>query len=355
MEPGPAARRDRLRRRIAEAGLDALLVIHPPNVRYLSGFTGSSCALLVEVDAGTLLVTDGRYEEQAVEAAGADRLITRGDGWLAERVGGLARLGVESAHVSWQRVRELRRLLPGVEVVPTDGYIEALRRRKDDAELELLRRACTVTAAAWEAMLGWLAPGMTEREVAGRLTGELVDHGADDRAFVPIVASGPNSARPHHRPTDRRLQAADVLKVDFGALIDGYHADMTRVAAFGDPGPELRRVHAAVRAAQEDGIAAVSAGTTAGAVDDACRRRLAAEDLADRFVHSTGHGVGLEIHEEPILRAGSGARLDDRMAVTVEPGAYLPGLGGIRIEDVVVVTSSGAVVLTPASRDLVVL
>lgn len=346
-------RTQRLRARLGDAGLDALLVTTAVNVRYLTGFTGSVAALLVPAGETTsVLAVDDRYAEQArAETEAVELVVTRTDDWLAERAG-TGRVGLESNAVPWDRVRSLAELLPG-EVVPAPGHVEALRERKDPAELAAIRRACAITDEAFTSLCGWLAPGVSERGVARWLQHTLTGLGAHDRAFEMIVAGGPNSARPHHRPGERAIAAGDLLKVDFGALVDGYHADMTRTLALGDPDPELARVHELVRAANEAGLAAVTDGASAGAVDAACRDTISAAGYGERFTHSTGHGVGLQIHEAPSLRPDGRATLRAGMAVTVEPGVYLPGLGGVRIEDTVAVTGGEADVLTRSSKDLV--
>ena len=346
-------RRERLRDRLGEAGLDALLVSTRVNVRYLTGFTGSVAALLVHAASTTpVLAVDDRYAEQAAaETDGVELVITRTDDWLAERADN-GRVGLESDAVSWDRARALAEALPG-ETVPAPGHVEALRVRKDHGELAAIRRACALTDEAFAGLCGWLHPGVTERDVARWLQHTLTGLGAQDRAFAMIVASGPNSARPHHRPGERAVTAGDVVKVDFGALVEGYHADMTRMLAIGDPDPELTRVHEVVRAANEAGVAAVTDGAGAGAVDAAAREVIAAAGYGERFPHGTGHGLGLQIHEAPSLRPGAGATLRTGMAVTVEPGVYLPGLGGVRIEDTLAVTDGEPDVLTRSGRALV--
>lgn len=349
-----AERRAALRARLDEAGLGALLVTKLVNVRYLSGFTGSAGRLLVTAD-GAVLATDGRYLEQAAGEVGDLPVIDgRGTDWISERLGG-GRLGLESHDLSWDAARALTEALEPVEVVPAPGHVEALRQHKDDAETALVARACAATDAAFAALLAFLAPGRTEREVARRLGDCLLDAGADSIAFPSIVASGPNGARPHHTPGERRLARGDLITLDFGAAVGGYASDMTRTVALGPPPSELREVYELVRVAQDAGVAAVRDQAAAGEVDAACREVITAGGHGERFVHPTGHGLGLEIHEEPILRGGSAARLARRMAVTVEPGVYLPGLGGVRIEDTVVVTADAAQILTLSPKELVVL
>lgn len=355
-----ASRRDALRRRVRGAGLPALLVTTLVNVRYLTGFTGSNARVLVTADGeADLFVTDGRYREQAdAEVADMPRAVNPPSGWLRECLGERDALGVESQHLAWDDVRDLRRHLGDVTVTPAPDHVEALRQTKDDTEVAALRRACRIADQAFTALVGWVRPGMTERAVAVRLERTMVDLGAQGPSFDTIVAGGPHSAVPHHRPGGRQLRPGDLLKVDFGALVDGYHSDMTRTVAIGEPDARLRRVHDVVRQAQAAGLAVVVSGTGAAEVDRACREVIDAAGHRDHFTHGTGHGVGLEIHEPPLLSPRGVAKLAGRMAVTVEPGVYLPGLGGVRIEDTVVVGSGGAAgpeFLTHSPRDLLVL
>lgn len=350
-----AGRRAALRRRLDAAGLDALLVTRLINVRYLTGFTGSAGRLLVTADgAADLLATDGRYREQAAaQVTDIERHESRGTAWLRDRLGARRRLGVESHALTWDAARALVEDLDGVEVVPAPGHVEVLRTGKDDAELALIRRACAATDAALTAVLADLRTGVSERDLARQLDDALRD-GADGPAFPTIVATGPNTARPHHQPGDRLLTPGDPVLVDLGAVVDGYAADLTRTVVLGRPDPGWRRLHDVVRDAQRAGVAAAVAGTTAGAVDAACRDRITAAGLGEHVVHPSGHGLGLEVHEEPVLREGATARLHARTAITVEPGVYVPGLGGVRIEDTVVVGAGGAApeVLTRAPTGL---
>ncbi len=336
--------------------LDALLVTKLVNIRYLSGFTGSAGGLLVGAGKD-VLATDGRYLEQAAEEAPDVELLDgRGLEWVGKRLEAGTRLGVESHSLTWEEGLALSAALPEIEVIPAPRHVETLRQRKDDTELALIARACTATDAAFAALLGWLAPGFTEREVARQLADELLKAGADDPAFSPYIAGGSNGARPHHQGGHRRLQRGDLVTLDFGACVDGYGSDMTRTVALGEPAHELRAVYDVVREAQTAGIETVADGVEAGTADAACREVIVAAGYGKAFVHGTGHGLGLEVHEEPILRAGATARLADRMTVTVEPGVYLPGLGGVRIEDTVAVTRAApATILTRSSKDLVIL
>lgn len=347
------ARLARLRSRMDDCGLAALLVTRPVDLRWLTGFTGSAGKALVPRRGRPVLVIDGRYTERAAEEAVAWRVVTeRGWDWLARHHRAAEELAVQADDLSWATVRELRRRSPTLSLRATTGIVEGLRQIKDPAEIAALRQACAITDRAFHAALEWLGTGLAENEVARRLVADMIELGAEGPAFDPIVASGPNGSRPHHATGRRRIQTGDLVTMDFGALIDGYHADMTRTVAVGHPDPDLRGVYDLVRRAQQAGVEAVADGVAVAEIDAACRVMIADAGHAEHFLHPTGHGVGLAIHEDPILRASTTGTLADRMTVTVEPGVYLPGLGGVRIEDVVLVGPAGAERLTTAPREL---
>lgn len=380
--PNHAARRAAVAADVADAGLDWLLVTHLPNVCYLTGFTGSSGAVLLGSGGEARFATDGRYAVQADEQVGAlATTIARGDDWLGQAVPAGARLGLESHRVSWDRARDLAARLDGREVVPAGEVVEPRRAVKDDGELARLRAAAAATDAAFADLAAWLAdmtfpepdsaprsaPGaghvaagsaeaVTEVRVARQLDDRLVAHGADGPAFPTIVAAGEHGARPHHQPTDRPLRHGDLVTVDGGARRHGYCADMTRLVAVGGltaVDGRLADAVAALTAAQQAGVSTAGDGVAAHEVDAACRSTLAAADLAEAFAHGTGHGIGLEVHEAPRVAASSAATLMANMVCTVEPGVYLPGIGGARIEDVVAVTADGAERLTTTPRDVI--
>lgn len=364
-----AARRRRIAADLAGIGVDQLLVTQRANVCYLTGFTGSAGAVLLDSGGDARLVTDGRYATQAgEEAPDLPVTVTRGDGWLEEAVPAGARLGLESHVVSWDRARGLADRLAGCEIVPAGAVVEDHRAVKDDAELACLRAAASATDAGFGHLVAWLreasasgdvaAGAVTERRVAAVLEQAFLAHGGDAVAFPTIVAAGAHGARPHHRPGERPLGRGDLVTVDAGAQVGGYHADMTRLVAVGGleaVGDRLAGVVEAVAAAQRAGVAAVGDGVAAADVDAACRQVLAHAGLAEAFVHGTGHGVGLEVHEAPRVGATSTAILACGMVCTVEPGVYLPGVGGARIEDVVAVTADGGQRLTTTPRDVVVI
>jgi Xaa-Pro aminopeptidase len=243
--------------------------------------------------------------------------------------------------------------LDGTELVTTEHEVEHLRWVKDRSEIDVLQAAQDATDRAFDEILRILALGMSEREAARELADAMVRAGADGLAFESIVAFGEAASQPHHEPTHRRLMEGDVIKLDFGALVAGYHADMTRTVAFGAPRPELRKVHDVVRQAQEAGIDAVREGVTGGEVDAAARSVIEGAGYGSRFAHGLGHGVGLEIHEGPGLRREGTDVLPAGAVVTVEPGVYIPAMGGVRIEDMVEVTEDGCRVLGSSTRELI--
>ncbi len=343
-------------------GIDVLVVSHLPNVRYLSGFTGSN-GILALSRSGAHLVTDGRYTLQAArECPGVQVSILSGSYASpapviasAARELGAGRGGFEADVVTFQGHADLAAAAEGVDLVPTRGIVERLRWVKDAEEIAAIQAAQDVTDAAFDAILGTLAAGMTERAVAFELEAAMRRAGADAPGFDTIVAFGPNAAEPHHRPTDRPLARGDLVKMDFGALVDGYHSDMTRTVAFGEPGGRAREVYGAVWEAQRAGVDALVSGATGGHVDTVARDAVAAAGFAEAFTHGLGHGVGLEIHEGPSLRRDGADVVPVDSVVTVEPGVYLDGEFGVRIEDMVRVTSAGPSVMAASPKDLLVL
>jgi Xaa-Pro dipeptidase len=337
--------------------LDGLLVTRTENVRYLSGFTGSNGAVLLTREDAPVLCTDGRYVLQAAgEAPDLEVLeASRVAAALVERAAasGRRRLGFEAHHVSVELLRTLGPAADGrVELVPAGRPVERLRAVKDAAEVGALRRACAATDQAFEAVLVTLSAGMTELDAEWALLSALRAAGADGPSFPSIVAFGPNAAIPHHQPSDRRLADGDLVKLDFGALVDGYHADMTRTVVIGSASGWQRELHAEVQTIQADLADAVAPGVVPAHLDAEMRSRITA--AGHPVAHGLGHGVGLEIHEDPFLTDGSpAAPLEAGMVVTIEPGIYLAGRGGVRIEDSILVTADGHESLTTSPRELV--
>jgi Xaa-Pro aminopeptidase len=354
------ARRRRAQSMVRELDADSVLVTAAPNVRYLTGLASSNAALLLPADGEGLLATDSRYALAAQRDAPDLELLTersvevRLAAEAAHR--GVRKLAFEAHEMTVERHAEVAARAEGVITIPFGRKIEELRTVKDQSELELLATACRITAQALADALPQIRPGLSERSLGSLLDYRMTQLGADRPAFDTIVASGPNGAIPHHAPTDRPLRRGDLVTMDFGALYGGYHADMTRTVAVGKPSEWQRDIYDLVAEAQRAGIEALEVGAEIGAVDAAARDVIEAAGHAGHFQHGLGHGVGLEIHEAPIMGYGRTGKLEDRVPVTVEPGVYLPGKGGVRIEDVLVVTAGGgARILTSATRELLVL
>jgi Xaa-Pro aminopeptidase len=365
-----SARHARLRASFAALGVDALVVGHAPNLRYLTNHTGTA-GLAVVTERGVVLLVDFRYQtavEMRQASAGACPELTvwhvpgSYDVALADCLASLdARtVGFESAHVTvarhaaWDRACRARDL--PLALVPTDRAVEQLRVIKDDEEAARLRAAATGLTPVAEAAMQAVRPGVAEKEVAGVIEAALRAAGYERPAFDTIVASGPNAALPHHRAGERKLVEGDLVVLDFGGVLDGYCSDLTRTVSVGTPSSDALRVHAAVLAAQRAAIDAVRPGVLASLVDAAARQVLEAKGLGEAFGHGTGHGLGLEVHEDPrVARATAdspSAPLEAGMVLTVEPGAYLAGWGGVRIEDDVLVTPTGSETLTSVPREL---
>ncbi|HVB93769.1 MAG TPA: Xaa-Pro peptidase family protein [Acidimicrobiales bacterium] len=369
-------RLDRLRHAFddVEAGgvaVEALLVTTPANIRWLTGFSGSAGLLLVTAERA-VLTTDGRYRTQSVEqlaAAGVGDEVTIVVGGvqaqrdaLAGAAGSAVRIGLEADHVTWGAQRSWAEIFAPAELLPTRGVIEGLRVVKDAGEILRMERAAAIADQGLAAVLPMLAavgsPNGSARPLTESGFAAALDHamrlaGAEDSAFETIVASGDNSAKPHARPGNRQIRPGDPVVVDFGAIFDGYRSDMTRTFCVGgEPTGELARVFAVVAESQRAGVGAVHPGIETGAVDLVCRRVIDDAGWGERFEHGTGHGVGLDIHEAPSVGPGSTAILSPGAVITVEPGVYLPGTGGVRIEDTLVVTEDGSRSLTQFPKEV---
>ena len=356
-------RLDRLRAAFGDHEIDALVVTTLPNVRYLTGFSGSAAVLIVTEDLA-VLTTDGRYRTQSAEqlqrAGAADVEITIGTGAEQRRAAlaaldaaNVGRIGLEAGNVTWSGQRSWADLLGGDKLVPTANAVEALRERKDAAEIARMERAAAIADAALFEVLPLLSQGISEEHFALELDTAMRRGGAESTAFETIVAAGENSAKPHHHPGSRRINGGDPVVVDFGATFEGYRSDMTRTFCVdAEPEGELARIFEVVQTSQAAGAAAVRPGIAAKEVDDICRRIITDAGWAERFEHGTGHGVGLDIHEAPTVSQLGTAILAPGFVVTVEPGVYVPGHGGVRVEDTLVVTEDGARPLTRFTKDI---
>ncbi|MEQ7122934.1 aminopeptidase P family protein [Actinopolymorpha sp. B11F2] len=355
-----AARRERLRSVLAGTDVPAALVSALVNVRYLSGFTGSNAALLVAVDGTCVLATDGRYGDQAAaECPDVDIVVDRR--LLPVLVQHaveipVTRLGVETHALTVDALAAIHSDHAGLETPTLARAVEGLRIEKDDTELDHIRTACAMSCRALEGLLGTTLLGRTERAIARDLEYRMYAEGAEGLAFATIVASGPHAAIPHHQPTDRELERGDFLTIDFGARHAGYHADCTRTFVVGgEPVEWQREIYDVVRTAQRAARHAVAPGAKLADVDAAARDVVAEAGYGERFTHGLGHGVGLQIHEDPFFARTAEGKLGGRAPVTVEPGIYLPDRGGVRIEDTVIVRGGRPELLTPTTRDLLVL
>jgi Xaa-Pro aminopeptidase len=364
--PDWPARLGLLRDHCARHGLDAFVVSTPHNLTYLCGFRGSA-GLLVSTPRDEHLIVDGRYQTAAMELLQANRLTgmevvrveRRYDLTLGALLGRLkvGRVAFEAEHVTVATLGGWERAVGNVVWQPTEKVIEERRAIKDDFEIAVMRRGGRALSSVARELTTWVRPGRTETEVARDIDAAIDRAGFSAPAFPTIVASGPNSAHPHARPTGRRLERGDLVLLDFGGILDGYCVDLTRMAGLGRVESRAASLFDAVSDAQTAAIAAVRSGVPAAHVDTAARQVLEARGLGDAFLHATGHGLGLDVHEAPrIARAESGSAdvLEAGMVCTVEPGAYLDGFGGVRLEDDVLVTAEGCEVLTDAPRDLLV-
>jgi Xaa-Pro aminopeptidase len=358
-------RQIRLRSVFGENRLDALLVTHLPNVRYLCGFTGSAAVLLL-TEKGSVFFSDGRYTAQAraevrgarIAIAGKSPLIAAGE-WLAahrRKLGGnrRRRLGIEAEHLTVASYGRLAKLAGSdFRLQPSPALVEQARMVKDADEVERIRAAAALGAGLFETVLAAIRPGVKEAEVAAEMEYAARKAGADGMSFPTIIASGKRSALPHGQASEARIPSNGFVVCDFGVILSGYCSDRTRTIYVGRPSQEARRLYEAVREAEQAALDAVRPGRAVAEVDGAARKLLQKRGLAKYFTHSTGHGVGLEIHEAPRVAARQTEILRPGMVITVEPGVYLPGQWGIRIEDMVVVTEQGCEVLSPTSKELI--
>ncbi len=341
---------------LEESRVDAFLVTHLPNVRYLCGFTGSA-GVLAFAKPRFALFTDGRYTEQARQETAGARVVIKKKAALSASGEWVARararrVGVEAEHLTLSARAGLGKVLK-TPVKPMAGLVERLRMIKDPAELERIQRAVQLGSSLFQTAVQAIRPGASEASVAAELEYAARRAGAEGMAFETIVAAGPHAALPHWRASSQPIPNTGFVVLDFGVILSGYCSDMTRTMWVGKPDQAARDLYQAVLEAQLAGVEAVRPGTTTGEVDQAARRVLHKAGLSRYFTHSTGHGVGLEIHEAPRLARGQTEVLRPGMVVTIEPGAYIAGKGGVRIEDMVAVTENGHQVLTPTTKEFI--
>ncbi len=352
-------RLDRVRRQLAEHDANALLISNLPNIRWACGFTGSNGLLLVDPDEA-IFVTDGRYTEQArQEVEGAEVLIAK-EGLVsrlldAGQLEGMDRVVFQADHVTVSRYQKLEEHCPEITWIPASGLLTRQVAVKEDREILQIRRAQAVTEAVFDHILDVLEPGKSEREIAAEIIYDHLRRGAEKMAFDPIVASGPNGARPHARPTDRTLQEGDLVVIDMGCILDGYASDMTRTVALGEPSAAAREGYDVVRRAQKQAIEHARAGLTGKELDALARDCIEEAGMKEFFSHGLGHGIGLEVHEWPRASYSVEDELPAGVCVTIEPGVYVPEEEyGVRIEDIVVLRSDGVDNLTSVSKELII-
>lgn len=354
------SRLDRIRALMAERNLDALVISRPENRAYLSGFTGSTAWVLITAQ-GADLVTDFRYVEQAERESPAFQVVRATGAHYATLAELLAKteastIGFEGDFITFDEYGLYRDAMGSRQLVAATGLVESLRLVKDQEEQRLMAHAAEIADRAFGRILKVIAPGVVERDVAVELEYQMKKLGADGISFDIIVASGVRSSLPHGRASTKVIEAGNLVTLDFGALYQGYCSDMTRTVMVGEPTPKQREIYEIVLEAQSRGVAACRAGMTGKELDDVCRNYIAEKGYGTAFGHGTGHGVGRQIHEDPrVNQRGERQVLQPGMVVTIEPGIYLPGWGGVRIEDMVVVTETGCERLSKSPKDLVVL
>ncbi len=346
----------KLREAMAAEELDAILITQPENRRYLSGFTGSAGVLLISQDQA-ILATDFRYYEQVERQAPGFHLAKIKDKFeslLPELVHelGAKRVGFESAHLTVDRYQEWQKIAEDFELVPTKGLVEEIRTVKDEDELDKIRRAIALTDEAFAHIVSFIEPGMTEKEVAWEIEVFMRTHGAEKLAFDLIVGSGPNGAMPHATISERVIRAGEPIVMDMGAMVEGYNSDLTRTICLGRPDGRFREIYNIVLEAQQAAERDIRPGMTGKEADEIARQVIEGAGYGDNYGHGLGHGVGLAVHEKPRLGRLSEDVLKPGMVFTIEPGIYLPGWGGVRIEDIVVMREDGVEVLTQAGKEL---
>lgn len=349
----------RLREAMRAAHLDALLVSSLPNIRYLTGFTGTNALCLIKHRSQHFL-SDGRYASQSrQEVQGFARHITTAG--LLEHAGKRSllesghRVGFESENVTYANYRIMKRVFPGVKFVPTRDLVGNIAVVKDAGEVRLIREAVKISDIVFQEVLEHIKPGVMERDIAAEISYLHKRYGADGDSFECIVASGKRGALPHARATSKRIKKGELVTLDFGCTRNGYSSDITRTVAVGAVSARAQKMYQAVLAAQQAAIDAACGGMMAKDLDAVARKRLAADGYGKYFIHSLGHGLGLQVHERPRVSALSKERLQAGSVITIEPGVYIPSYGGVRIEDDVLITPDGCEVLNKAPKELLIL
>jgi Xaa-Pro aminopeptidase len=349
-------RLEKLRKELEGLDLQALLVTDIYNIRYLSGFTGSTAVMVVDLESAFIL-TDSRYVVQAEsQTQGRAEVIPFQREWVPEIANlaakrGWQRLGFDDVNLRYHEWSDLKAALPSVDIIPVADPTNALRIIKDKGEIDIIRRAAKITDSAFTHVSSTLRPGMTEMETALAIDSWMRAQGAEKEGFDTIVASGPRSALPHGQPTERVISVGELIVLDFGAKCNGYHADITRTVLLGEPNEDELSIYHIVLEAQAAAIAAIRPGIEGREVDSIARGYIADRGYGDYFGHGLGHGLGLEVHDGRILAPGSEVVLQPGMVLTVEPGIYIPGVGGVRIEDDILVTETDCEILTRSPKE----
>lgn len=349
---------EKLRSKIAEKGLDGLFIMSPFNRRYISGFTGTAGAVLITAEE-SIFMTDFRYTEQSAKQAEGFTIIQHTKSIFEEAMQkaetlGVKKLGFEKEYVSYQEFELLQKHFAGT-LEPVAGIVENLRLIKTESEIKILKEACDIADAAFKHILDFLKPGAKEIDVSNELEFFMRKCGAVSSSFDIIVASGARSALPHGVASEKKIQSGDFVTLDFGAYYKGYASDITRTVAVGEPSQQLKEIYALVLEAQMAAVDQIKPGMTGMEADAVARDIISSRGYGDAFGHSTGHGLGLEVHESPGLSVKNDKPLQSGMVVTVEPGIYLPGIGGVRIEDDILLTDSGNELLTHSAKELIIL
>ena len=348
-----------LRGELARLRLDALLITTPRNIRYLTGFTGSNALCLVTRHA-QFFITDPRYTTQArAEVKGWKRFIASeslaGEASRQKLLPRCRRIGFESSHLSYARYRLLKRQFPSTSLIPMEGIVERFGIVKTAAEIALMKRATVITDSVFSEILKVIKPGVKELDISAEISYRQKRHGAERDAFDPIVASGFRAALPHARASRKKIKSGEGVVLDFGCVVEGYHSDLTRTVFVGKVSRKMRGVYETVRDAQDNAIQAARSDMQAKELDAVARRTISNAGWGRFFIHSLGHGLGLDVHEPPRISSLSREILSEGSVITIEPGVYIPGVGGVRIEDDVIITKHGCKVLTRSSKELIIL
>ncbi|MCX7843275.1 MAG: Xaa-Pro peptidase family protein [Clostridia bacterium] len=353
------SRLDKFREKLREMNIEAALVTKRENYAYLSGFTGSTAWLVISQEDASL-ITDFRYAEQAARQAHGYNIVRyQGSALTAinDIISGkrLEALGFEETGTTYDKYLEYKDKLNVKGLVPLKGAVESLRIVKDSTEIETIKKAVSIADQAFAHVLSHIRPGVAEMEIAAEIEYFMKKQGAKGASFETIVASGERAAMPHGVASERRLKYGDVITLDFGAIYNDYCSDMTRTVFLGQPDEELKKIYGIVLKAQKMAASGAFAGLTGRQIDCIARDFIAGQGFGEYFGHGLGHGVGLEIHEEPRLSTAGCVEMKDGMVVTAEPGIYIPGLGGVRIEDIVVINGDSPIILTQSAKDLIII